>query len=361
METILIIEDEIDILENLSEFFQIKGYKTHIASDGKDGIELAMKHLPDLILCDIQMPEVDGYEVINALKQNPETYIIPFIFLTARTRLSDLRYGMDLGADDYIIKPYLLDDVYNAVSARLEKYKRIRGETERKISEIQTNIANSLPHEFRTPLNGILGFAQILRAEYKELTMPDIEMMLDNILESGERLLRLVINFTYYASLLNGKEAETDKNEKTIFPDATIADITSNIVNKYKRDYVLDLDNHDNIVIRISESRFAKIITELLDNAFKFSLDSNPVEINTMVYRGEYSVIIKNTGKEITQYQTREITAFNQFDRNMNEQQGTGLGLAIVKKVLEKAGGEFILRTIDSQIIAELKFSLLDS
>ena len=121
MKSVLIIEDNTDIRENTAEILDMAGYKTFTAENGKKGVELALKEKPDLIVCDIMMPELDGYGVLHLLRKNPETQTIPFIFLTAKTERTDLRKGMEMGADDYITKPFEDIELLNAIEVRLKK------------------------------------------------------------------------------------------------------------------------------------------------------------------------------------------------------------------------------------------------
>ena len=119
--TVLIIEDNNDIRENIFEILQLADYIVYEAQNGKAGVELAIKHKPDIILCDIMMPELDGYGVLYMLNKNPETANIPFIFLTARAERLDLRKGMEMGADDYLTKPFDDMELLNAIEIRLKK------------------------------------------------------------------------------------------------------------------------------------------------------------------------------------------------------------------------------------------------
>lgn len=121
MKSVLVIDDNNDIRENTAEILEMAGYKTISAENGKRGVELALKEKPDLIVCDIMMPELDGYGVLHLLRKNPDTQTIPFIFLTAKTERSDLRKGMEMGADDYITKPFEDIELLNAIEVRLRK------------------------------------------------------------------------------------------------------------------------------------------------------------------------------------------------------------------------------------------------
>ncbi len=121
MKKILVIEDNKDVRENTSEILELAGYKVSMAANGKEGVTKATTEKPDLIICDIMMPELDGYGVLHMLNKNPQTNHIPFIFLTAKTERSDMRKGMEMGADDYLTKPFDDLELLNAVESRLKK------------------------------------------------------------------------------------------------------------------------------------------------------------------------------------------------------------------------------------------------
>ncbi len=121
MKTILLIEDNNDIRKNIVEILSFANYRVLDADNGKTGVQLALEHKPDLVVCDIMMPVMDGYSVINILQKNPETQHIPFIFLTAKTEREEMRKGMNLGADDYITKPFEEVELLDAIEQRLKK------------------------------------------------------------------------------------------------------------------------------------------------------------------------------------------------------------------------------------------------
>ncbi len=128
MKKILLIEDNKDIRDNTSEILELSSYKVIIAEDGKNGVEKAIKYAPDLIICDIMLPMLDGYGVIHAIQRNDAIKNIPFIFLTAKTEREDFRKGMDLGADDYITKPFEATELLRAVDSRLKKIQLLKAE-----------------------------------------------------------------------------------------------------------------------------------------------------------------------------------------------------------------------------------------
>ncbi|MDD1420853.1 EAL domain-containing response regulator [Dolichospermum sp. ST_sed1] len=126
MSKILVIEDEESVRDNLLDLLEAESFETVAAANGKIGVEMAMSEYPDLILCDIMMPELDGYGVLAALRQEPSTSTIPFIFLTANAAKSDFRQGMNMGADDYLTKPFTRAELLIAILNKLEKYANLK-------------------------------------------------------------------------------------------------------------------------------------------------------------------------------------------------------------------------------------------
>ena len=156
MKSILVIDDNNDIRENTAEILELAGYKTFTAENGKRGVEVAIKERPSIIVCDIMMPELDGYGVLHLIRKNAETQNIPFIFLTAKTERGDFRKGMEMGADDYITKPFEDIELLNAVEIRLKK------------SEILNQAYNSTPQGLTQFLHDVksIGLVQQLSEQY---------------------------------------------------------------------------------------------------------------------------------------------------------------------------------------------------
>ena len=142
MKKILIIEDDAALAGTIKNYLKLKGFEVTHAENGALGIQSAFSVLPDAIVCDINIPVVDGYQVYKILSETTATYSIPFIFLTAKTSLSDIREGMKLGADDYLTKPFVFDDLLNTITTRINKREKIRQTSEDKFN----SLLNNSPH-----------------------------------------------------------------------------------------------------------------------------------------------------------------------------------------------------------------------
>ncbi len=168
MKKILLIEDDNDILENVSEYLELSGFEVIKAKDGAEGVEAAFNDPPDLVLCDIMMPILNGYGVFFSLSKNPLTAGIPFIFLTAKSQIADKKLGLDLGADDYIIKPFDMDFLVATINNRLEKYSNLRKLMENNLRDYVfelENMLNMTSHKVRSPLCTCMGLIQLLESE----------------------------------------------------------------------------------------------------------------------------------------------------------------------------------------------------
>lgn len=141
MKKILVIEDTIEVRENICEILELSGYKTTSAKNGKEGVKAAQEEEPDLIICDVMMPELDGFGVLKILSRSPKTFAIPFIFLTARAEKEDLRKGMGLGADDYLTKPFDDTDLLNSIESRLKKAESVHQKFDRSEAHLHSFIS----------------------------------------------------------------------------------------------------------------------------------------------------------------------------------------------------------------------------
>ncbi len=259
-----------------------KGYEVIEAENGAVGIDKARKELPDLILCDVNMEKVDGYLTLSSLRSEPTTAAIPFILMTGLADNAGMRHGMELGADDYLPKPFTIDGLYAAVEARLKKAQALRQEAEKKLADLRDNLSMMLPHELRTPLNGILAYGEILAAEAATLPAREVAEMGQVIHDSGKRLERLIENFLIYAQIellgADPQKVNALRLKQTQFPAKLIEERALGQARAAKRanDLVLDLADHP---VPMSEDYLAKIVDELVQNAFKFSEPGKRVSV----------------------------------------------------------------------------------
>ncbi|MBE9005681.1 response regulator [Fortiea sp. LEGE XX443] len=343
MNKILVIEDDINVRQNIVDLLYAENFNVIIAENGYIGLQLAQAEIPDLVICDVMMPELDGYEVLKELRQNPKTAIIPLIFLTAKSEKTDFRKGMDLGADDYIIKPFSRTELLAAITCRLERQTAIYQQTQEKLDKLRNSITLSLPHELRTPLNGILGFSQLLMEESELLDAESIKEMAEFIHQSSQRLFLLIQKFLLYAELeiiaTDPQRVKEVQSQSTDFPTLELADVITEIAKNSSREADIQID-FSPCHVNISTKKITKIIEELIDNALKFSPCGTPIKITAKVINHTFSLSVSDQGRGMSADQIAELGAYRQFERKLHEQQGSGLGLIIVKRLAELHGGK---------------------
>ncbi|NEP02735.1 MAG: hybrid sensor histidine kinase/response regulator [Symploca sp. SIO2E9] len=353
MKKILLIEDEEEIRENIFEILTAEDFEVIDADNGCSGVQLAQQEFPDLIICDVMMPELDGYGVLNQLRQNPITDSIPFVFLTAKAAKEDLRQGMELGADDYLTKPFTRNELLKAITIRLEKQVAVKRNSQRKLDELRGNITHSLPHELHTPLNGILGFSRFMIDEYDSIEQEEVLEMLGHINESAERLYRLTQNFLIYADLeLTEADPERIKALRATgaksFVKKIITDFALKKAQQVNREEDLQLELHE-VVVLISATKLQKIVEEIIENAFKFSTTGTPVVVKSSYAENTFNLSIIDQGRGMTAAQISGLGAYMQFERKLYEQQGSGLGLSIARSLVKLYGGELAIASVPGQ------------
>jgi two-component system, sensor histidine kinase and response regulator len=337
MKKVLIIEDEESLRNNVAEILALEGFEALTAANGRIGLALAQENLPDLVVCDVMMPEMDGFEVLSALRENQATRLIPFILLTAMAERENIRKGMELGADDYIIKPFGVKELLHSVNSRLRKSEAVNNFKETALNELRMNLISQLPHELRTPLNGIIGFGQLLQDNAAIYGPNEMAEFGEIIKKSGMRLYRLIQNYLIYAQL---ELKNIDTTQKAELDDA-------GLICKKTAEEVADRYNRKNDLIvyaspckaAINHQDFTRIVEELTDNAFKFSEAGTRVTISCGSDKGKFRLTIEDAGRGMTAENIKNIGAYMQFDRMLYAQQGSGLGLIISKRIAELYGG----------------------
>jgi two-component system, sensor histidine kinase and response regulator len=301
------------------------------------------------------MPKLDGFGVVQALRQNPITSTIPLIFLTAKVDRLSLRQGMDLGADDYLTKPFTLDELINAVKARLSKQTLIQKDVNQELDKFRSNITRSLPHELLTPLNGILGMSDLLSNYYDTMDADEVQSCLADIKTSSERLHRLIQNFLLFAQLelfqSNPQQSQIWQNrlsKTTTNPVSIIEKITQNIAQQIGRTDDLQLSLKEASVC-ISEEDLEKITEEIVDNAFKFSQKGSLVTVQNTLEDNKFILTVTNQGRGMSSEQIAQIGAYIQFERKLYEQQGSGLGLVIAKRMTKLYNGELEIQSTPNE------------
>ena len=349
MSKILVIDDEPWMREMIRAAMELQKFEVIEAANSTEGDAMAHAHLPDLILCDINMDKAGaGFTTLAKLRADAATAAIPFILMTGMADSAGMRHGMELGADDYLPKPFTVAELYATVNARLHKAQTVRKEAERKLTTLRTHISLMLPHEMRTPLNGIISNAEILATTAATMQPETIAEIGQEISQSGLRLERLIENFLFYARLeIVATDAESIaalRSARTVQAAdiiRTLAPAQAESVHRLN-DLTLEVET---TALPIAEDYFKKIVTEIVQNALKFSAPGAPVKVSLKPDGGQVVFSVSDRGRGFSSEHIRNIDAYVQFERKMADKQGLGLGLAITKKLAELHGGALVVES----------------
>ncbi|MBE0545822.1 MAG: hybrid sensor histidine kinase/response regulator [Verrucomicrobia bacterium] len=348
MKKILVIDDEEWLREMVQMALRQRGYDVIEAENGAVGVEKARKQLPDLILCDVNMEKMDGYLTLSSLRNESVTAAIPFILMTGLADNAGMRHGMELGADDYLPKPFTIDGLYAAVDARLRKAQTVRAEAERKLTDLRDNLSLMLPHELRTPLNGIIAYGDILMADAESLQPAEIAEMGQVIHQSGRRLERLVENFLIYAQLelwgADPQKLSLLRGAQAAAPARFIEEHARKQAEEAQRAADLQLVLAD-AAVPMAEEYLGKVVDELVQNAFKFSSRGTEVIVELVQQFDAVVLTVSDQGRGFSTEHISRVGAYMQFDRKLHEQQGIGLGLTIARRLTELHGGTLVIQS----------------
>lgn len=327
---LLIIDDDKLIRDAIKEIFGSDDFIVDEAKDGFEGIEKSDSTQYDIVICDIEMPRVDGYQVILKLKENPNYLTVPFIFLSGLANMKDIVYGLKLGADDYITKPFDINDITQAVNNKLIKKEKIDSLIRKKNDEIQNALYLTIPHEMLTPLNGIIGTISLLLQESDNYEESELKEFHNIIYLSSIRLKNSIEKFIIFNELTNLKNDNILKEEVSI--QELIDDAYNSLVlnSDRKLDFVIDINP---FVIITSRRLLLNCVNEIISNCIKFSFPGQKISIVGQKNEDSYLLEFTDFGIGINKEQINLIDSLVQFDRKTNEQQGIGIGITIIKMI----------------------------
>jgi signal transduction histidine kinase len=352
MEQILVIDDEQAIREMVAECLR-PDYDVVTVGNGLEGLDQARTFCPDLVICDVNMPMMDGFAVYDCFQKTETLKDAVFVFLSGSSDNNAVRHGMTLGADDFLLKPFLIDELLEVVRRRLDKRAEKRMEMNRQIDELRLNITRALPHELRTSIMIMEGYASLILDDPDNQDIVQREMM-ENILNGASRLRHMAEKYLWYLRSLLPERIDPDST--TPSPDATVQECAYAIAKRFDR--VADLNIQvSGVPLAIDPEYFTRIMEEILENSVKFSTKGTPISVTTNLVERNFRIIVSNFGREITPEQVQRIGAFMQFERSRYEQQGTGLGLIIAKRLIELHGGYLTINANEGK--TEVSITLL--
>ncbi len=364
---ILIVDDNFKNLQVLGSTLREAKYKTAIATSGFEALDFVNEKIPDLILLDIMMPQIDGIEVCKRLKINEKTKNVPVIFLTAKTDGSTIKEAFEAGAQDYISKPFKAIELLARVETHLE-IKRNREELENlnfhleekvkertreltlaneklnKIDKAKSDFLNLISHELRTPLNAIKGFSYILKEEVSENRYADF---LDEINEAADKLVRI----SDISLLITSLQLDNFK-KRTVFIrlEGFLQNIIDAFLLKFKHNQQIVVTQFDfpKSQIEVETTLISNALNILLDNAFKHNSKDGKIYVNAKLEDNNIIISVLDEGKGFSQKALEQI--FNFFiEKTIFSASGLGVGLATLKLIMNYLSGTVSAENVDGK------------
>jgi two-component system sensor histidine kinase/response regulator len=338
LKTVLVIDDDNRLRPVLAAALEAHGFRALTASNANDGINLARQNLPDIILCDIDMPGMNGRRALQTLRADPELADRQFVLMTGNMAYADGRASMDLGADDFLYKPFSIEDLRNCVAARLKRAELSRHLETRVVDQLRANLHSTLPHEFFTPLAGVFGLTEMLLEDLDTMEKEEMRAILTDILKASRRLHRTLRNYLFIISLDAPSSTAPSAMEPAQVEESLLAGC-NNAIDRHQRAQDVTLDLRGAKLLG-GPTELTALAEELTDNALGFSHKGTPVQI-TLKPDGKWlRFTVRDQGRGMSPKQLQQLYAFHQHDRGKFEQQGLGLGVVLSRRIVERMKGD---------------------
>lgn len=368
-EKILIVEDTKSIIDFISSALSERGYEVFCAINGAQALKITPKLQPSLILLDILMPEMDGYETCRLLKENELTKSIPIIFTSALSQSFDKVKAFQVGGVDYITKPIETEELLARIQTHLtisrlqkelENTNKILKESETKLTILNADkdrFISILAHDLKNPFVSLLGFSSLLVENIHILDIKKIESYAKLIYDTGTRVFHLLEDLLFWARSQSGK---------LVFEPQSISlyGICLGIVNDMRlvakpKNISINYFIDENLVVYVDINMLNTILRNLISNAIKYTNKDGQVEIRAEQNNSNIIITIKDNGIGIKPDRINNLFVISQIQstRGTAEEEGSGLGLLLCKDFVEKHGGKI---WVESEIGkgSEFKFTL---
>ena len=307
---------------------------------------------PDLIICNITMPELDGYEVLMALRQRRDTATIPFMFLTAHAGRDQVRHGMELGADDYITKPFTVEELIAAVRTRMKRHAMFKHMAEQELDQARQSLIRMVAHELRTPLISVNMVTDIISRQIDQLSKSQLRELVAPLERGAHRLSRLVEQSVFIVQLEAHSLSRNTVLEHGV--SARMTDILLAATDLARRfayrqpDVRLRIDERDSDAMVLCDIRALRhALAKLITNALSFSPDGSEVVLAQWCAEDAVWISLVDQGPGIPPALIEQaLQDFRQIDRESQEQQSIGLGLSLARRIIEAHGGTFQLNSV---------------
>jgi two-component system, sensor histidine kinase and response regulator len=343
---ILIVDDVPANLKVLGEILKGEGYKVRPVPDGRLALQVAEKEKPDLILLDIMMPEMDGYEVCRRLKGNQELSEIPIIFISALSETNDVVKALKFGGVDYITKPFKAEEVIARVNTHVKLYRQ--SIELKKLNITKDKFFSIIAHDLRGPMGGFMGLTDVLAEELRSMTMDEIQKYLDTMRKTATNLFSLLENLLYWARIQQGG---VPFNPKGVLLHPVVIEtihMMQETANRKGIEIIYDIPEHIEVFADIHVLQ--TVLRNHISNAVKFTSKGGIVSLSAKVTSNKsVEISIKDTGIGMNQGMIESLFQLDSQNGRpgTDGEPSTGLGLLLCKEFVEKHGGHI---TVESEV-----------
>lgn len=344
---ILLIDDSVQNLRLLGNMLREKNYQIALAQSGKEGLQLAARIQPDLILLDIMMPELDGYEVCKKLKEDSNTRHIPVIFLTAKTSNQDVVNGFQMGGVDYITKPFNKQELFMRIKTHLElkqardKISR-QAETLRDLNATKDKMFSVISHDLRAPLGGIKSMLDLMYEDQQQNRQIS-SRSLDSLKNAADQTYNLLENLLFWSRSQRGKLVNDP--EKINIYDLIIENLE--LLQTMSDNKQLEIDNRvDKDASALGDRNMIKtVLRNLINNAIKFTHEKGRITIDCEVKDGMAEVSVADNGTGIQKQNLEKILNMKEYYTTFGtrREKGSGLGLNLCIDFIRRNNGELYI------------------
>lgn len=364
MVKVLVIEDESSLMEDTVELLGHAGFEAQGTLDGTSGIEMAYAWMPDIILCDIMMPGVNGLDVVRSLRSDAATALIPIVLFTGAGD-EQIRHSARLaGADDFVTKPVTIKELIETINVRLHRHSLINASAEQRLELARTQLVRMVTHELRTPLISLNTVVEVLSRQIGQLSQSEIHELLDTVMAGSRRLTHRVEQLVFITQLDAGVLSEeaiiTGGLEMSMWELLTAANnLAKRFAYQMQPGVVLNPQTRDrDALVLCNPYALKQALAELIANALTFAPANTEVSISQWRRGDTVFISITDMGIGIPQEQLEQaLRAFQQIGREQREQQGMGIGLWLAQRLIAVHGGRLDFRSVQgkgTQVIVRL-------
>jgi len=346
---IQVVDDDPALNMAICEILRLYDFTVESFPNGQLALAWLKHHRPDVILCDIMMPGMDGYTLLRHTRADPQLRTLPFIFLTARDSIDDHRMAREIGVDDYLIKPIDSENLVIAIRNALRRQQMIKEEMVRQNDELRTRIVNVLQHEFRTPLTFVLGYSEyLLETIDSGVDLEDLRSSVVSILDGGRRLQRLIEGFLLLAELQNYTIRPEDTaalNALNLWQSIIPGFETALQTAKLKLEV---LSRNSQVLINGNPYLLQESLRRLLDNAILYRrAESEKIQLSVDNHPPYVGLRITDDGVGMAPEQVEALAQpFEQPDRDNRTTAGVGLSLALIRHIAHLHGGNLEIESM---------------